>query len=352
MLNIPCQGHKNADDRPQWRRRATDGPVEKTLSVATPAWDTRAARGTLDLWTWQSRRIRLVPEETDHGTRVAQAIVAAGDRLAGISPDEETHTAWSTGRPSGGAAAARRRQTARKAPDGPRPRRHQAGRAGWRGLASLLAIGGTTGEGGAFVTSSLLAQLADAASGLPVGFPLQVELSGISYGNQSAVIEDVIHDSIPLPITALDPDGFVYGALLGAVEQAEDLADAVNRLSADLRRAVGTDPIPWDKGQRPGDVLLHALDPIVRRLLVGLRSVGDDFDVADKGLCAWEESAASATWSVAEQVLSAVPPTTFVGRSVTKDGKERLYRLSTAERAFRIRINDILARRAAARRSA
>jgi CRISPR system Cascade subunit CasA len=99
-------------------------------------------------------------------------------------------------------------------------------------------------------------------------------------------------------------------------------------------------------------VPLHALDPIVRRLLVGLRSVGDDFDVADKGLCAWEESAASATWSVAEQVLSAVPPTTFVGRSVTKDGKERLYRLSTAERAFRIRINDILARRAAARRSA
>jgi CRISPR system Cascade subunit CasA len=349
MLNIPCQGHKNADDRPQWRRRATEGPVEKTLSVATPAWDTRAARGTLDLWTWQSRRIRLVPEDTDHGTRVAQVIVAAGDRLASVSPDVETHTAWSTGRPGGGAAAARRRSAARKAPDGPRPRRHQAGRAGWRGLASLLAVAGMTEEGGAFFTSSLLVQLADVSSGLPAAFPLQVELSGISYGNQSAVIEDVIHDSIPLPIAALDRDGFVYGALLGAVEQAEDLAEAVNRLSADLRRAVGADPIPWDKGQRPGDVLLHALDPIVRRLLAGLRAVGDDLGVVHEGLRAWEEKAAGESWAVADHVLSAVPPTTFVGRAVSKDGKERVYRLSTAERAFRIRVNDILARRAARR---
>jgi CRISPR system Cascade subunit CasA len=174
-------------------------------------------------------------------------------------------------------------------------------------------------------------------------------LSGISYGNQSAVIEDVIHDSIPLPIAALDRDGFVYGALLGAVEQAEDLAEAVNRLSADLRRAVGADPIPWDKGQRPGDVLLHALDPIVRRLLAGLRAVGDDLGVVHEGLRAWEEKAAGESWAVADHVLSAVPPTTFVGRAVSKDGKERVYRLSTAERAFRIRVNDILARRAARR---
>lgn len=363
LLNIPCKRSAPADDRPQWRRRATDGPVEKTLSVATPAWDTRAARGTLDLWTWQSRRIRLIPEETDHGTRVARVVVAAGDRLASISQDEETHTAWSTGRPSGGAATARRRQTPRKAPEGPRPRRHQAGRAGWRGLAALLAIGGMTEEGGAFATSSLLAQLAAVSAGLPGNFPLQVELSGISYGNQSAVIEDVIHDSIPLPMTALDPGGFVYGALLGAVDQAEDLADAVNRLSADLRRAAGSDPIPWDKGQRPGDVLLYALDPIARRLLVELRDVGavrdgrdvgDDVDAVQAKLGAWEDKAAEATWAVAEQVLSAVPPATFVGRSVSKDGKdgkERVYRLSTAERAFRIRVNDILARRAA-RRSA
>jgi CRISPR system Cascade subunit CasA len=352
LLNIPCQGRKLAEDRPQWRRRATDGPVEKTLSVATPAWDTRAARGTLDLWTWQSRRIRLVPEDTDHGTRVARVVVAAGDRLASVPRDEETHTAWSTGRPSTGAATARRRQTVRKPPEGDRPRRHQAGRAGWRGLAALLAVGGMTEESGAFATSRLLAQLAGVSSDLPGTFPLQVELSGISYGNQSAVIEDVIHDGIPLPITALDPEGFAYGALLGAVEQAEDLADAVNRLSGDLRRAAGSEPIPWDKGQRPGDVLLYALDPIVRRLLVGLRTVGDDLDAAYKGLAAWEQKAAEATWEVAEQVLSAVPPTTFVGRTLSKDGKERVYRLGTAERAFRARINDILARRAAARRSA
>lgn len=350
LLNIPCQRSKLSDDLPQWRRRATDGPIEKTLSVATPAWQIRAARGTLDLWTWQSRRVRIIPEETSNGLRVAQVIVAAGDRLASVPEDFETHTAWSTGRSSGAATSARRRTAPRKAADGPRPRRHQPGRAGWRGLASLLAIGGMAQEG-PFASSPLLAQLADVSYQL-TAFPLQVELSGISYGNQSAVIEDVIFDSIPLPIAALDPDGPVYGALLGVVEQAEELAEAVNRLSADLRRAAGSDPIPWDKGQRPGDVLLHALDPIVRRLLAGLRTVEDDFDAAERGLRAWEEKAGEVTWTVAEQLLFSAPPSLFAGRTVTKDGKDRVYRLSTAERAFRTRINDVLTRRTAGRRSA
>ncbi|MET9292826.1 type I-E CRISPR-associated protein Cse1/CasA [Streptomyces sp. NPDC003077] len=354
MLNIPYGQPLLSDDLPQWRRRTQAGKAEDTFSPGTPAWLTRAPRGLLDVWTWQSRRVRLLPEETPDGTRVARVIVAAGDRLD-ISPDHEPHTAWIID----SAASSAKRRGKKKAVAPARPRRHQPGKAAWRGLEALLAVERSgdqrdaTATRSGFRTSDLLGQLSVVTDRMPERYPLQVELTGMAYGNQSAVIEDVFFDAIPLPLTSLDPDGFVYVSLLEAVDQAEKLAVAVNNLSADLRRAAGTEPIPWDKGQRPGDTLLHALDPLVRRLLTGLRTVGDDLDLCERGAAAWEEKAGRETWKVAEQVFSTVAPGVFSGRRLTsKDGAERTYRLSTAERSFRYRLDAILARRAAARRAA
>ncbi|MFI6289529.1 type I-E CRISPR-associated protein Cse1/CasA [Streptomyces sp. NPDC051018] len=350
LLNIPFDQALLSDDRPQWRRRAREGEVEDTLSCALPAWQTRAARGLLDVWTWQSRRIRLIPEETPAGPRVTRVVVAAGDRLTS-TPLSDPHTAWNTDRP-----ASRARKGAKGGSGNtPRPRRHQPGRAAWRGLEALLAIekdsrdDDATAARSGFQTSVLLGRLRAIGARMPQAYPLQVELTGITYGNQSAVIEDVFFDEIPLPITALDPEGIVYDSLLGAVGQAENLATAVNHLSGDLRRAAGSEPIPWDKGQRPGDTLLHALDPVVRRLLAGLRDVGEDFDRSERGLEAWELKAERMTWEVAEQIFSTAAPGLFTGRTVVKDGKEQVYRLSTAERAFRKRLDTILTRRAAGR---
>ncbi|MGW2332121.1 type I-E CRISPR-associated protein Cse1/CasA [Streptomyces sp. NPDC001700] len=353
LLNISFGQPMLSDDLPQWKRRKRDGRIEGTLSCATPAWQTRPSRGLLDVWTWQSRRMRLIPEETSSGTRVTRVVVAAGDRLEG-TPDHEPHTAWIVD-----SATARGKKTGQgKAVPPVRPRRHQTGRAAWRGLNALLAVDrageqiDATDDRAGFHTSVLLSRISAARDRMPPEYPLQVELTGIAYGNQSAVIEDVFFDEIPLPLTALNPDGIVCGSLLEAVSQAESLADAVNHLSADLRRAAGTDPIPWDKGQRPGDTLLHALDPVVRRLLVGLRSVGEDFEQSERGLTAWEQKAGRETWKVAEQVLSTAAPGVFTGRRiVTKDGKEHFYRLSRAERTFRDRTDEILTRRAAMRKA-
>jgi len=355
LLNIPFGQAPLSDDFPQWRRREKEGRIEDTLSVATPAWQPRAARGLLDTWTWQARRIRLIPEEMPAGVRVRSVIVSAGDRLE-VSPDQEPHTAWITD----SATARAKAKTSGKSASAPatRPRRHQPGKAGWRGLEALLAVGSSgeqrdaTATRSGFETSRLLAQLSGVRDRMPEAYPLQVELTGVAYGNQSAVIEDVYFDEIPLPLAALDPDGMVYGSLLEAAEQAEKLAMAVNNLSADLRRAVGAEPIPWDKGQRPGDTLLHALDPLVRRLLSGLRSVGEDFEQTERGLEAWEKVAARETRKVAEQVFSTAPPSTFTGRTVVKDGREHVYRLSTAEKGFRGRIDGILTRWAAERKAA
>ncbi|WP_327103505.1 type I-E CRISPR-associated protein Cse1/CasA [Nonomuraea glycinis] len=321
MLNIPI-GHQPADDLPQWRR-----------PPATAQWRPRAATGLLDLWTWQSRRIRLVPEQTDEGLRVCRVVVCAGDRLEAI-PEWEPHTAWAFSKAPKSTPGMVRR-----------PRRHMPGKAAWRGMTALLAAERQNGDGGV-ETSVLLSQLADvqAEGFLAFDYPLQVQTIGIVYGTQSAVVEDVLFDSIPLPVAGLRTETETYTTLVEVVEQAEDLARAVNDLSADLRRARGADPIPWDKGQRPGEFVLHALDPLVRRLLIGVRGTADDPDLLEQGRTAWEKLAHQRTWDVAEKLLATATGSEFAGRVVKKDSREYVYRLAAAEQNFRQRVRDALPR--------
>ncbi|WP_030594277.1 type I-E CRISPR-associated protein Cse1/CasA [Streptomyces rimosus] len=367
LLNIPYGRQPLRNDLPQWRRRAKEGDVTTTLSCATPAWTTRAAQGLLDVWTWQARRVRLVPETTSEGElRVSRAVVAAGDRLL-LDVDHEPHTAWHVD--SARTRARRSAQRGERKGEGRerkgeeshfRPVRHRAGRAAWRGLDALLAVGKSTVEEHAkeetdgFHTSILLSQLAEVSDYLPVGYGAQVELTGTRYGTKLGNIEDVYHDEIPLPLAALRPDSDVRGALLGVVEQAEELARAVNALAAELRRAAGAPPPPLGAWQYPGETLLHALDPLVRRLLVGLREVGEeDFDRTEEGLLAWEERAHREAWRIADDLLSASnAASAFTGREVKgRDGQTRIARESSAEAFFRANLHRILFRRTARRQA-
>ncbi|WP_200797504.1 type I-E CRISPR-associated protein Cse1/CasA [Streptoalloteichus hindustanus] len=353
LLNIPSGPALPATDSPQWTRRSTSGRVEETRSVALPAWQSRDATGLLDLWTWQSRRIRLIPEQTDDGVRVSRVIIAAGDRMTQV-PDIEPHTAWIL--EATGSVGGKTKQGKQRQPLPPRrPRRHQPGKAVWRGLDALLAVSREKREAklkaAGYATSDLLIEINARRKKMPLDYPLQIEVSGVVYGNQSAVVEDVISDSIPLPLAALSHGSLARATILEVVSQAEGLANTVNNLSADLRRALGSEPVPWDKGQRPGEVVLHALDDLVRRLLVGLRAAGEDFDLVERGHLAWEQKARSATVQVAERLMESVPGSAFLGHTIQSDREQRSYRLATAEAGFWRQLDRILPRAAAARKS-
>ncbi|WP_283133410.1 type I-E CRISPR-associated protein Cse1/CasA [Rhizohabitans arisaemae] len=333
LLNTPI-GTMPCDDRPQWGAEVDDEGARRPPRPGV--WEIRPALGLLDLWTWQSRRIRLVPEQTSEGLRVQRVVICAGDRLS-ARPEWEPHTAWTYQKPAKGDSLPARR-----------PKRHTAGKAAWRGLNALLALEQPSQDGGS-ETSILIRQLArfESQGHIPADYPLRVQTIGISYGTQSAVIEDVLFDEIPLPVAALRTDFDVYSTLIEVVEQAEELARAVNILSGDLRRAMGTDPIPWDKGQRPGELVLHALDPLVRRLLAGVQAASEDGDLLAQGRTAWETVAWKRTVEVAEQVLSNTAPHAFRGRTRKSDSKakgEQSFRLATAERDFRRRLRYALPR--------
>jgi CRISPR system Cascade subunit CasA len=304
------------------------------LCEPTAAWEERHAHGLLDLLTWQCRRIRLLPAETARGVRVNQVVITSGDRMA-ETPQDEPHTLWRT--------------PAADEEDGPavpRPYRHTVGKAAWRGLSSLLALERPS-EGKGVLASRLLSQIHDlqAEGYLADDYPLSVEIHGVVYGTQSSVVEDTISDSIPLPVAALGTDLALRDALLLIASQAERLERAVNVLDADLRRAAGGDPVPWNKGQRPGDYLIHALDAPARRLLEDLRGTGGDDERLECALTDWEHTARAAAYQAAQPLLARCDPAVFIGR--TLDDKHT-YRQATAEASFRRALKEILPRTAPA----
>jgi len=319
LLTLPFQ----RDDRPQWD---AERPSDHT-------WLERRAQGVLDLLTWQSRRIRLIPEQESEASSkvvVRRVVLTTGDRLHGAVHDLEPHTAW-------------RQVEKPKANEPPlRPVRHQPGRAAWRGLEALLATNVQTKEG--ISAPMLLTQLAGLSvyGHVPENLPLRVLTVGVRYGNQSAVIEDVMVDEIPLPVVALVRDTEVRETVLTIADQAEQLRIAANQLGQDLRAATGGAKVPWDKSQRLGDVLVHALTPTMRRLLAGLARNPDKGNAA---LEAWTIAARRLAWEVAEPALSDAAPGAFLGRDPDKQFGPRL---ATAEASFSRSLTNILGRTQAA----
>ncbi|MFI6803843.1 type I-E CRISPR-associated protein Cse1/CasA [Streptomyces luteogriseus] len=310
VLNLP-QGERASGDVPQWDRVPQQ-----------PSWTVRAADGMLDLFTWQGRRIRLIPEETPDGTRVKWVVLSAGDRLAAF-PEDEPHTCWTLKED--------------KAKGSLRyPRRHLPGRAGWRGLEALLTIERNTAG---FETSRLLMQTATASlmGDLPPDYPLRVATCGMVYGSKDSIVADVLADELPLPVAALRADLTVRESVVRVCEQAETLARALDRLVAHLVRAVGGEPIPPGKGQPPGTKLLYVLDPLVRRFLAGCQRNPDPGEL-DRAHRAFEQMAERATRAAAHELLQRLPGSAFTGRTVEeKNGATkttRIYRQADAERIF------------------
>ncbi|MEU0738730.1 type I-E CRISPR-associated protein Cse1/CasA [Streptomyces sp. NPDC006134] len=333
LLNTPVvPDGLAAADRPQWawdERPASSGGKTPT----GPEWSARPAGGLLDLLTFQSRRIRLIPTETGQGLRVRQVVVCAGDRLAS-TPEEELHTAWN--------------HTAKRKADQParRPRRHTSGRAAWQGLGALLALA-IPADGDGPYTSVLLRQTGQlhAEGHLPADFALGVETCGLEYGNQSAVVENALADSLPLPVASLlTDDAWLRTALLDCVDQADRVARALDGLHADLRRASGGEPLPRDKGERPSARFLHAVDGRMRRLLAGLRTIGDDYDTLERAQEAWEITLRRAALREAAGLLAAAPPRAVVGRTEKVNGKEIVFRSGKAVGVFHKRLGEILTR--------
>ncbi|MDA8209844.1 MAG: type I-E CRISPR-associated protein Cse1/CasA, partial [Actinomycetota bacterium] len=286
-------GPRRTGDAPAWRR---------TYSAE---WETRPAEGMLDLLTWQSRRICLFPDQTPEGWRVTGAFVAAGDRFA-VTPRLEPRTAWWA--PKEGDDAEQYR-----------PMRHLQGRAGWRGMAALVSMGHSSGA--KYVTSELLAQagrLMEEGACLSFDYPLSAYLVGAIYGVQSAVMDAVVADSIPLPMQALAGEqGAPLRAVLNEmVASAEAVRRALDGLDNNLREALGGERVPWNQGQHPGEILVSRLSGDATRLLRGLRSSPER---GEEGLAAWQAVLNRTAGEIADELIERTYSLTMLGTGVESE---------------------------------
>ncbi|MEU1376096.1 type I-E CRISPR-associated protein Cse1/CasA [Streptomyces triculaminicus] len=322
-------GSAAGEDMPVWRRPEPLGPGERKGAggQARPA-------GLRDLYTWQSRRIRLHAD----GGAVTGVVLGYGDPLALAAPwKAEPMSSW------------RRNETQEKKQGRTpvyTPLRHHPSKAAWRGLAALLPARqqpsdeGRRDEPSRVLRSGIARWFTQVitASEIDPGKLVRLRLVGAMYGTQQSVVDEIVDDSVMLPVVTLHESNPAFGAAaVDAVSDAENAVIALGHLAGNLARAAGTDPTtPAAAAQ---DLGFGTLDGPYRAWLKGLLAF-PDLDTARRE---WRSTVRRHTLRLGRQLLDSTGPTADEGRLIdVPDVGTRLMDAGRAEQLFRWRLHKIL----------
>jgi CRISPR system Cascade subunit CasA len=319
LLNLIPAAHLRSDDRdlPVWERPPQTGCEE------VPGG--REPYGPLDLYTWQSRRIRLFGD----GDAVTGVIVANGDQLRPQNRhDLEPLSAW------------RRSQAQEKALKRPlvyMPREHDPERAIWRGLAALLpAAIPVQGSGPAdALAPAVLGWIGQAhyRGDLAADQHVRARAVGMRYGSQQAITIEIVDDAMDMAVALLaERHRELAAAAVTAVEHADAGAAALGYLAANLAEAAGGDGAgPKDRAREQA---YAALDAPFRHWLAGLGPRSDP----RQALEAWHETAHRILLDLGRELVDHAGPAAWVGRLVGPEGRQRHVSTPEADIWFRRQI--------------
>ncbi len=217
-----------ADDSPVWEQE----PL-------TASWREREPRGRLDIYTWNARRIRLIPDPVS-GQSVVGLVLAAGDRMQlDASFRRDPHTGFRR-------SPFAEKQTGRIPVY--YPLAHSPERAAWRGLTSLLALNEAAAaaslgkDAPAHVAAGVLMFVGTLLNSgfLPADFVVRVRTVGTQYGAQNAVIAEQFEDHLDLYAFVLDTaNARMRSVLERAAATANQVGQALGHLVVDALRAAG-----------------------------------------------------------------------------------------------------------------
>ena len=195
-----------------------------------PSADTcqREPTGPVDLLTWQSRRIRLVPSKD--GSRVRGVIISYGDVLIPANKQRyEMMTGWRESK--------QQQKKLGTATVPLMPVASDTARALWRGLPSLLALA----DGGKLRPGVIrwMSELQDVQSAEDWRLNVRIVCQGVSYGTQSSVVDDAITDSIDLRATLLRKNSEAVIKMLDVIERTEQAVGVLVRFVQNVERAQG-----------------------------------------------------------------------------------------------------------------
>ena len=236
LLNLVAadsrQAPSSGEDRPAWRRSPTGPGVAADLESGLGV----RPSGVCDLYTWQSRRLRLVADEG----AVYGGVLTYGDPLA----QQNMHAA----EPMAGWRRSSRQERKLSQALVYMPREVDPARAAWRGLAALIVPReeGAAARGGAApsLRPRIVEWLARLSNGrvLPRGTMVQVRTCGAVYGTQQSVIDEIVEDTVAMAVHLLsEADRHLGQAAVDAVADAEAAVRTLSDLAADLARAAGSE---------------------------------------------------------------------------------------------------------------
>ncbi|MFJ8210642.1 type I-E CRISPR-associated protein Cse1/CasA [Streptomyces sp. NPDC096033] len=274
------------DDRPAWRREQCGPDVQSDLA-ARPT-------GPRDLYTWQSRRVRLHHD----GQAVRGVVLSYGDPL----PVPNAHTR----EPMSGWRRSIPQEKKLGLPQVYMPRQHDPARSAWRSLAALLSS----------QTEEQIAQHADPAKYLRAGvlkwiaelthekllprdMLIRPRLISAVYGTQQSVIDEVVDDEVAMPVILLHEHNPTYAQeATGAVEDSTKAVNALGDLAGDLARTAGRPAEAPSETAR--DLGFGLLDGPYRQWLAALGNAEDPSAARD----AWRRTAYRVLRNAADTILA------------------------------------------------
>lgn len=316
LLNFIVRGSDDndmfsVDDIPSWEQ-----PVEIAGS------DERFPTGKLDLYTWQARRIRLIPEDG----RVVGVVLTNGDKLEARNLHHyEPMTAW-------------RRSLAqeKKIKRSPvyLPLTHRPDRALWRGLDSIFGKGAEEANPSVIRpgVEAWVSYLVSREGGqqLNRGYLLKAHAVGFEYGTQSSVITNLIDDKVELNAFLLSHEGESLVALAEeCAASTSDAIDALGNFAGDLVRASGSsdaDQISGAKQSSQSQAFFEVDSPY--RLWLAALSENSD---AETERARWRQTARQIIRASAYRLLRESSSDAIVGSPIRdKNNKEKIKGWMTA----------------------
>ena len=322
LLNVEKvkgKSHRIAlQDKPVWERELPDTAAPRAYKGGDPTKykdEPAPAAGMCEILTWQSRRVRLFPENG----RVTGVLVSNGDKWF----DRNTYTDPLT------AYRFSKNQSTQTNPVW-MPKAHSAERTLWRGVDALLMR----------LDSSQIKQdkpapvIRQISSGkyFPAGAKANVQLVGMVYGNQSAVIEGTIDESLSLELALLTEQGArISTTVRENIQITMDAAIALGQYAGNLLRAAGKE---YEFRPSVTESILHRMEDEFRSWLADL-SVSDDVSAQ---AAKWQSKVRRILEGEADQLAVSAGPKAAIGTIYD----EQLYNTAKARRQFGGRLYKLL----------
>ena len=322
LLNVEKvkgKSHRIAlQDKSVWERELPDTAAPRAYKGGDPTKykdEPAPAVGMCEILTWQSRRVRLFPENG----RVTGVLVSNGDKWF----DRNTYTDPLT------AYRFSKNQSTQTNPVW-MPKAHSAERTLWRGVDALLMR----------LDSSQIKQdkpapvIRQISSGkyFPAGAKANVQLVGMVYGNQSAVIEGTIDESLSLELALLTEQGArISTTVRENIQITMDAAIALGQYAGNLLRAAGKE---YEFRPSVTESILHRMEDEFRSWLADL-SVSDDVSTQ---AAKWQSKVCRILEDEADQLAVSAGPKAAIGTIYD----EQLYTTAKARRQFGGRLYKLL----------